>query len=100
MAGFVEIFEVQGIVHDLISGMEWKRRFADLEFQDEDHGTDEEHDVNPSAHAGDVVFEVDFPLAAGQDRFEDIDLDQPSLTLGLFEGKGVLSGQFAENGLR
>jgi len=83
MTGFVEILEVQRVIHDLVDCVGYVVFFSYLEFQHKNHRANDANGINALAHARDGVFKIDLPRVTLQDLFQDADLFDPGIPLGL-----------------
>jgi len=83
MCCFMEVFEVKGIIPNLVHTVSSEFLFAYFEFKDKNCWTNQQQDVNASPHARDSVFEINFPIITAKDWSQQIDLVLPRLLLSL-----------------
>ncbi len=61
MTRFVEIFQIKGVVPNLINRCAIKLRLTDFEFYHKHHGTDEDYRIHTTPHARNLELQVERP---------------------------------------
>ncbi len=70
---------------------------TDFELKDKNNRADHTDRVDAFAHSGNRVFKVNMALVPLQDVFEDANLFDPGIALGLFQRKLMCTRKFAED---
>ena len=94
---FVEVVQVQCIIHDLIHVLRGERVFSDLELQHEDYWTNDAERIDSPAHARNTELEIQSAHKSGECALKDFGLREPRVPLGQGEIEGVLAHHSAKD---
>ena len=83
MCCFMEVFEVKGIIPNLVHPVSSEFLFTNFEFKNKNCWANQQQDVNASPHARDRVFEINLPFITAKNWSQQIDLVLPCLLLSL-----------------
>lgn len=97
MTFFVEILQIERVIHHLVYRIPVEPRRSDLEFEDKNHSAEEENAVRPFSHAGNGIFErKGSGFESGKPIFKKPYLCDPSVPLHVFESKSVGFRKFSK----
>src|SRR2546426_467276 len=65
VTAFVEVVQIQGVVNNLVHVLTGERILADLKFQHEDDGANDDESINSSTHAWNAELEIESARAMG-----------------------------------
>ena len=97
----MKIFKVESVIPNLLNRRSLEFLFANLEFHHEHHWTNEQHRVNPAAHAWNVKFQKQCAGQSFQSGTQEFDLLFPRSALCRDGGKvAICKQQHSNNAFR